>query len=159
MSGLCDGLISGLLGPSDEQFAEQRRKYGIPDAEPPSPMVSIGRGAMDVWEPAKQFYLDHTDPVQAAAYRQRRGEDERLYQRGLLAGNPLPPDAPSWAHADVYRGVGRGAVAAPLLLPGMAAASALPAHEAVLSMLLSSGLYAGLDDIRRKYGIMPDLLP
>ena len=119
MSGLFDGLLSGLLGPSDEQLAEQRRKYGIPDAEPPSPMVSIGRGAMDVWEPAKQLYLDHTDPVQAAAYRKRRGEDERLYQRGLLAGNPLPPDAPNWAHADMYRGVGQGMVAAPLLLPGI----------------------------------------
>ena len=75
MSGIFDGLLSGLLGPSDEQLAEERRKYGIPDAEPPSPMVSIGRGAMDVWEPMKQYYLDQTDPVRAGGLSQatRRG--------------------------------------------------------------------------------------
>ena len=55
--------------------------------------------------------------------------------------------------------MGRGAVAAPLLMPGMAAASALPAQEALMSMLLSSGLYADVDDIWRKFGILPDLLP
>jgi hypothetical protein len=109
-------LFSGLLEPSDEQLAELRRKYGIPDAEPPTPMVSIGRGAMDLWEPLKQAYLDRVDPAAAAAYRQQRNENERLYQRGLLAGNPLPPDAPAWAHTDIWRQTGRGAVATPLLL-------------------------------------------
>ena len=57
------------------------------------------------------------------------------------------------------RGVGQGMVAAPLLLPGMAAASALPLHEAIMSMLGTSALYSGLNDVRRKYGILPDLLP
>jgi hypothetical protein len=158
-NGLFGSLLSGLLGPSDEQLAELRRKYGIPDAEPPSPMASIGRGAIDVWEPAKQLYLDHTDPVRAAAYRQQRSEDERLYQRGLLASNPLPSDAPNWARADMLRGVGQGMVAAPLLLPGMSAATALPLREAIMSMLGTSGLYGGLNDVRRKYGILPDFMP
>jgi len=66
---------------------------------------------MEVWEPAKQFYLDHTDPMRAAAYRKQRGTDEAFQQRGLLAGNPLPPDAPSWAGARGYverRGARRG---------------------------------------------------
>ena len=52
-NGFWSGLLGGLLGPSDEELAKLRKKYGIPDAEAPSPMVSIGRGAMDVWQPIK----------------------------------------------------------------------------------------------------------
>jgi hypothetical protein len=77
-NGFFGSLFSGLLGPSDEQLAEQRRKYGIADAEPP---------------------------------------------------------------------------------PGMSAATALPRHEAIMSMLGTSALYGGPNDVRRKYGILPDLLP
>ena len=43
---------------------------------------------MDVWAPAKQYYLDQTDPVHAAAYRKQRREDELLYQRGLCEQTP-----------------------------------------------------------------------
>ena len=52
----------GLLGPSDDELATMRQQRGIPYAEAPSPMVGIGRGAMDAWEPVKQTYLNMFDP-------------------------------------------------------------------------------------------------
>jgi hypothetical protein len=36
---------------------------------------------------------------------------------------------------------------------------AMPASEAAMSALLTSGLYGGIDDIRRKLGVLPDFLP
>src|SRR5690349_18612034 len=77
------GFEFGLLGPTDEQLTALRQQQGIAPAEPPSPWVSIGRGATDLWEPVKQTYLNMTDQKQAQAYRQQRAEDERLYQRGM----------------------------------------------------------------------------
>jgi hypothetical protein len=85
------GLLSG---PSKEELAELRQRRSIPTAEAPSPMVSIGRGAVDMWEPIKQTYLDWVDPSRAQTYRRQRAEDERLYQRGLLSANPHPNFAP-----------------------------------------------------------------
>src|SRR5437667_9146042 len=46
----------GLLGPSDDELATMRQQRGIPSAEAPSPMVGLGRGVMDAWEPVKQTY-------------------------------------------------------------------------------------------------------
>ena len=151
-NGLWDGLVGGLLGPSEKQLAELRRKYGIPDAEAPCAMVSMGRGAMDLWEPAKQMYLDRVDPVRAAAYRKQRDEEERLYQRGLLAGNPLPPDAPKWAQADLSRQFGQAATAALLLLPGLMALPAT-APEAAMSVMLTGGVYDALNTLRQRFGL------
>ena len=38
-NGFVSGLLGGLLGPSDEELAARRKKYGIPAAEPPSAMA------------------------------------------------------------------------------------------------------------------------
>ena len=59
----------------------------------------------------------------------------------------------------MWRGTGQGLVAAPFLLPGMSALTALPARETIMSMLGTSGLYGGINDVRRKFGILPDFLP
>lgn len=149
------GFWSGLLGPSDDELAALRKKYGIRDAEPPSAMASIGRGAMDVWEPIKQTYLNTFQPNQAPAYQAQRQEDERLYQRGLLAGNPRPPD--SWADPDMWRQAGRGMVAAPLIVPGI---MSLPATgpEVAMSLMLTGGVYNALDEARKRLGLFPGLL-
>jgi len=42
---------------------------GQPVTQAPSAMASIGRGAMDVWEPIKQTYLNLADPTQATGLR------------------------------------------------------------------------------------------
>src|SRR5439155_10645168 len=125
----------GLLGPSADELATMRQQRGIPYAEAPSPMVSLGRGAMDAWEPVKQTYLNISDPTQAQAYRQQRAEDERLYQRGLLSANPQPGFNP--IRDDLWRSQGQMAIATPLLLSGLGAMS-LP------SSLLSYGLTQNL---------------
>ena len=81
--------------------------------------------------------------------------DERLYQRGLLAANPLPPDAPEFAHTDPWRLFGRGMVGAPFLLPGLtgmtAAGAALP--EIAMSMGATSDVYDALDALRKRLGL------
>jgi hypothetical protein len=151
MSDNNDGFWSGLLGPSDDELAALRKKYAIPEAEPPSAMASMGRGVMDIWEPLRQMYLNRYHPAQATAYRAQRQEDERLYQRGLLSGNPRPPD--SWQDPDLWRQAGRGMVAAPLLLPGL---MSLPATgpEAAMSLMLSGGVYDALDAARKRLGLL-----
>ena len=107
----------GLLGPSADELATMRQQRGIPNAEAPSPMVSVGRGAMDAWEPVKQTYLNMFDTTQAQAYRQQRAEDERLYQRGLLSANPQPGFDPT--RDDLWRSQTHAALALPFLLSGL----------------------------------------
>ena len=43
-NGFVSGLLGGILGPSDEELDARRKRYGIPAAEPPSAIVSMGRG-------------------------------------------------------------------------------------------------------------------
>src|SRR5207253_3142087 len=83
-------VLGGLLGSNDEDLAALRKKYGISEAEPPSPMVSMGRGFTDLVEPIKQTWLNLTDQNEANRYRAQRAEDERLYQKGLLWADPSP---------------------------------------------------------------------
>ena len=52
--GFWGGLLGSLLGPSPQQLAALRQKYGVPDAEVPSVMARMGRGLMDLIEPTKQ---------------------------------------------------------------------------------------------------------
>jgi hypothetical protein len=137
----------GLLGPSEADLAQMRKQQAMSYAEPPSPWVSIGRGATDLWEPVKQAYLDATDPAQAQAYRQQRAEDERLYQRGLRWANPDPNYVPS--RDDFWRSQ---AHQIPLLLGGMIApAMSLP--EMGVSAMATQNVYDGLNALRRQLGI------
>jgi hypothetical protein len=160
-------LLTGLLGPTPEQLAELRTKYGVADAEVPSIPARIGRGLMDVWEPMKQSYLNVADPTAANAYKQQRTEDERLYERGLLAGNPeaaqptqvatmpngepLRMEPPSLLDTDMWRMVGR---TSPLGLATMFA-PAMPAAEIVLGMSMTAKLYESLEALRQKLGLAP----
>jgi hypothetical protein len=140
-----------------------RKRYGIPNAEPPSAMVSAGRGLMDVWEPIKQSYLNLSDPAQAAIYRQQRSEDEKLYDRGLLAGNPqwsqpieagtLPNGKPlrfkqSPKDNDVWRMIGRTAPAGFLALSGGPA-------EVAMGAMLSQNVMDAIGDAQRRFGVAP----
>ncbi len=153
--GFASGLLGGLLGPSDEDLDALRKKYGIPAAEAPPTMARIGRGMVDVWEPFKQMYLNAYHPALADAYRVQRREDEQLYQRGLLSGNPQPMTSAAPADDDTWRMVGRGAVAAPFLIPGVMSLPAT-APEIAMSAALTGGVYTSLDDIRRRLGILTD---
>jgi hypothetical protein len=137
----------GLLGPSEEEQARLRAERGLPNAEPVSPMVSIGRGAVDFWEPVKQAYLNATDPTQAQAYRQQRAEDERLYQRGLQWTNPQPGYVPE--RDDVWRGQ---AHQLPLLL-GSFFAPPMSLAQLAVGANGNQALLDALNAVRRRYGI------
>ena len=161
-TGLWSGLL-GLLGPNADELAALRARYGVPDAEVPSIPVRLGRGVMDVWEPLRQTYLNVSDPKQAAAYRAQRAEEERLYERGLLAGDPgalqpryigtlpngKPPrvTAPPLKDSDVWRMLGRSAPAA----LGVVFAPELPPAEAALGLLLSGNLYDSLGALAERF--------
>jgi hypothetical protein len=136
----------GLLGPSEEQ-ARLRAERGLPSAEPVSPMVSIGRGATDFWEPVKQAYLNVTDPAQAQAYRQQRAEDERLYQRGLQWTNAQPDYVPE--RDDVWRAQ---AHQLPLLL-GSFFGPAMSLPQLAVGANGNQALVDALNAVRRRYGI------
>jgi hypothetical protein len=160
-------LLTQLLGPTPEQLAELRKKYGAADAEAPSIPARIGRGLMDVWEPMKQSYLNATDATAANAYRQQRTEDERLYERGLLASNPeavqptqvatlpngepLRIKPPSLLDTDMWRMIGR---TSPLGLATIFA-PAMPAAETALGMSMTANLYESLEALRQKLGLAP----
>lgn len=156
MSDNNGGFWSGLLGSSDDELAALRKKYGIPAAEPPSAMASMGRGAMDVWEPIKQMYLNTFQPNQAPAYQAQRQEDEQLYQRGLLSGNPRPPD--SWADPDLWRQGGRAAALSPLLVPAIASLP-VTGPESAMSLMLSSNVYDALNTARKRLGLLSSVFP
>ena len=141
------GQSYGLLGPTEEQQAAIRKQRGIPYAEAPSPMVSLGRGLTDLWEPVKQGYLNATDPAQAQTYRQQRAEDERLYARGLLSANPQPGFNP--ARDDVWRQNGQ---TAPLLI-GSAIGPAMTLPQTALSYMTTQNLYEALNIARKRFGI------
>jgi hypothetical protein len=137
----------GLLGPSDEQLARMRAERNLPYAEPPSPMVSLGRGATDLWEPVKQAFLNATDPTQAQSYRQQRAEDERLYQRGLQWANPQAGFVPE--RDDVWRGQVHQL---PLLLAGLMAPP-LGVPQMALSATATQNFLDAMNAVRRRYGI------
>ncbi|HLY05191.1 MAG TPA: hypothetical protein VKR31_05535 [Rhizomicrobium sp.] len=145
-----NSLLGGLLNqPSDAQLAQWRAQRGLTPAEPPSPMVSIGRGLTDLWEPVKQAYLNATDPAQAAAYRQQRAADEGFYQSGLQWANPQPDYVPS--RDDLWRSQVHQL---PLLLGallGGGASMALP--EATMSYGGTQNLLDALNTLRQQSGI------
>jgi hypothetical protein len=141
------GGLLGLLGPSDAEKALLRQQRGIPQAEEPSPWVSVGRGVTDLWEPVKQTYLDATDPALAQAYRQQRAEDERLYQQGMQWANPQPGYDP--AHDDFWRLQGQQV---PLLV-GSVIAPSMSAPEYMIGAGATNNLYSALNDLRKRLGI------
>jgi hypothetical protein len=140
--------------PPGSSAPQPRGLLGIP--EPPTAMESLGRGAMDVWEPIKQGWYNMTDPAQAQAYRQQRAENERLYQTGFL-GEPPPPGAPM--PPDMWRAQGRAAVLAPLFIPGIAASGILSspaaalAPESILSELFTWNGLDAMNRLRQQLGI------
>lgn len=140
------GGLSGLLGPSDAEKALLRQQRGIPQAEEPSPWVSVGRGVTDLWEPVKQTYLDATDPAQAQAYRQQRAEDERLYQQGMQWANASPNYVPG---NDFWRSQGQQV---PLLV-GSVIAPTMSAPEYMIGAGATNNLYGVLNALRKRAGI------
>ena len=116
---------------------------------------------------AQRSYVNATDPTAASTYRQQRTEDERLYERGLLAGNPeaaqptqvatmpngepLRIKPPSLLDTDMWRMVGRTAPlgVATVLTPLLSTA------ELALSASLTSNLYDSLEALRQRLGLVP----
>jgi hypothetical protein len=143
------GYVYGLLGPNDAELSRLRDQRGITYAEPPSPWVSLGRGATDLWEPVKQSYLNLTDSAQADAYRQQRAEDEQRYQRGVQWANPQPGYVPQ--RDDFWRMQGQqlpfllGSVVAP------AASASLP--QTAVGYMGTQNLYDVLNAIRKRFGV------
>lgn len=159
-TGFWNTLLGGLLGQGSPDMSASPPPNGMPGVEAPSPLVSIGRGFMDDWEPLKQTYLNYTDPVQAQAYLAQRAENERLYQRGLLAANPnagtlatTPGGAPiQVAPSDFWRMIGRTA-------PGGAVTPWLPATaaEATMSAGLTASVWDAIQAAQRKFGLLPSV--
>jgi hypothetical protein len=137
----------GLLGRTDEQLARLREQQGIPQAEPPSPWVSLGRGATDLWEPVKQTYLNVTDAALAEAYRQQRAEDEQRYQRGMRWANPQPGYVPQ--RDDFWRTQGQQL---PILLGGVVAPATAPIETAI-GYMGTQNFYDVLNALRKRFGI------
>ena len=139
----------GLLGPTDEQLAALRQQRGIPQAEAPSPWVSVGRGVTDLWEPVKQAYLNSADPEQAAIYRKQRAEDERLYQQGVQWATANPNY--NMSRDDLWRSQVQQL---PLLVGSMVARgpqTSLPAT--MIGLQGTQNLYDVLNALRRQFGI------
>src|SRR5207245_2360250 len=121
---------------------------GGPNIEAPSPLASIGRGMTDVYQPIWSYLLA---PEARKKYDAQRKADEALYSRGLL-GTTTPGQS---SGPDVWRDAGRQIMGAPLVLPALPYA----APEAVMSLMLSSGLYSAINTQRQRYGGLPDLPP
>ena len=136
-----------LLGRSPEELDMLRQQRGIPQAEPPSPWVSIGRGVTDIWDPIKQSYLNATDPAQAQAFRQQRADEEQRYLAGLQWANPQPNYDPQ--RDDLWRLAGQQT---PMLL-GAAMSSPLSVPAFVASSGVTQSLYDALNTIRKQLGI------
>jgi hypothetical protein len=141
------GGLLGMLGPSDAEKAQLRQQRGLPQAEEPSPWVSVGRGVTDLWEPVKQVYLDANVPALAQAYRLQRAEDERLYQQGMQWANPQPGYVP--ARDDFWRMQGHQV---PLLI-GSVIAPPMSAPEYMIGAGATQNLYTGIDTLRKRFGI------
>ncbi len=120
---------------------------GGQNIEAPSPLVSIGRGMTDVYQPIYSYLLN---PEARQHYDVQRQADEALYTRGLL-GTTTPGQS---SGSDMWRNVGRYIMAAPLLPTWPAT---LP--EAIMSAQLTSGLYNAVNTQRQRYGGLPDLPP
>jgi len=116
---------------------------------------------MDLWEPVKQSYLNATDPAQAASYQQQRAENERLYQRGLLAGDPTmnqpqqigrqpngQPLTVAPMPTDLWRMLGR---TTPLAFLG----GTVAAPEVAMSVMGSAGIYNALTQAQHRFGVVP----
>ncbi len=156
-TGFWNGLLGGLLGQSSSDPSASPQPNGMPSVEAPSPLVSIGRGFMDDWEPLKQTYLNFTDPVQAQAYMAQRAENERLYQRGLLAANPgagtlattASGDSIPAPPSDFWRMLGRQA-------PADVVAPWIPTTgpEALMSAGLTGSVMDAIQAARRKFGFL-----
>jgi hypothetical protein len=132
--------------------------------EKPSALVSIGRGMTDMYEPIWSYLLA---PEARKQYDAQRKTDEALYTRGFL-GTTTPGQSNGAASGnsdvsrdvrtntpDMWRDLGRQAIAAPMVLPALPVA----APEAVMSLMLTSGLYNAINKQRQRYGGLPDLPP
>lgn len=103
------GGMSELLGGVAALGEDERRWRRATGTEKPSALASIGRGFVDVVDPALQAWYDATDRGAAQRLRKERGDEESLYLRGKMGH--LPQEA--WASTpDFYRGLGRGLLVA-----------------------------------------------
>jgi hypothetical protein len=114
--------MGGAVGEITGAMAADRRWREETGAEYPSPLASIGRGYMDMWEPLAQAWHDRTNPEEGRRYRKKRDDDEALYQRGLLG---MTPSELRGAIPDAWRGIGRAAVMAPFAGAGVGIGGAL----------------------------------
>jgi hypothetical protein len=150
--------------------------------EPPGAWESMGRGVADAYEPLVQAWYNASDKERAAAYRAARAENERLYQRGFLAGNPPsskdasssnwltpkwgsnpyppgalpspPKDAQTTAPPDTWRQLGYYGLLGATMAPFVPTAAVALTPEAVGGMALTGSAYQSLDALRRKLGIL-----
>jgi hypothetical protein len=140
-----------------------------PGLEAPDMWARMGRGVADWYEPAYSYLLAHPDPESGAdpgdpayaaaqtQYNNERKADEALYLRGLGLLGGTPSKSGGAAPSDPWRELGRQGVAAPLILAGggLSASASGSGREALMSLMLNSGLYNALSAAGQRLNTAP----